>query len=318
MSKKNNTIIEQEVKESFVNATEQEIGEQEMSEKQEVATVESVKQALATKSLLGSYLNENNEYIANATDKDGKSVTVVIKGENAYNSSALNVIADFESMSDKMKAYHIAELSEKEIKLKGFKTKADYVSKQVKKLSPSQVSKLNRVGRIFLSHSVKNEDGSPVYEYRDGIPALASITNLQECLSLLVDGTLEKLDFTECDKLSEKECDAIVYRFVKTYISTELLHPEASCKDFREELKAIRKTDNGAGNNAGNNAGDNTSSDDEKSMTDKQYCISALDSLVRHIVQDEEILEKIGEIVEYVNAHMSDEQAGEQAGEQES
>lgn len=323
MSKKNNTIIEQEVKESFVNATEQEVAtEQEMSEKQEVATVESVKQALATKSLLGSYLNENNEYIAKATDKDGKSVTVVIKGENAYNSSALNVIADFESMSDKMKAYHIAELSEKEIKLKGFKTKSDYVSKQVKKLSPSQVSKLNRVGRIFLSHSIKNEDGSPVYEYRDGIPALASITNLQECLSLLTDGTLEKLDFTACDKFSEKECDAIVYRFVNAYIKTELLHPEASCKDFRAELNAIRKTENGtgngAGNDAGNDAGNNTSSDDEMTMTDKQYCISALDSLVRHIVQDEEILEKIGEIVEFVNAHMSDEQeAAEQEQEQE-
>ena len=274
----------------------------------EVATIDSVKHSLATKSLLSAYLNENGEYIAKGTDKDGKPCDIKIKGENAYNSSALNVIADLESMSDKMKAYHISEIDEKQITLKGYKTKSEYVAKQSKKLSASQVSKLNRVGRIFLSHSIKNEDGSPVYEFRDGIPTNASITNLQECLSLLTDSNSEKLDFSACDKFSEKECEAIVKRFVALYIDTELLHPEATCKDFRDELKAIRKTNNGAeSDNDKNTSSDNETGENEVVMSDKQYCISALATLTAHIVQDETILEKIGEIVEFINTYMSDE-----------
>ena len=274
----------------------------------DIATIDSVKHSLATKSLLSAYLNENGEYIAKGTDKDGNPCEVKIKGENAYNSSALNVIADLESMSDKMKAYHISEIDEKQITLKGYKTKAEYVAKQSKKLSASQVSKLNRVGRIFLSHSIKNEDGSPVYEFRDGIPTNASITNLQECLSLLTDSNAEKLDFTACDKFTEKECESIVKRFVALYIDTELLHPEATCKDFRDELKAIRKTSNGAdSDNDKNTQNDGENGENEIVMSDKQYCISALATLTAHIVQDETILEKIGEIVEFINTYMSDE-----------
>ena len=273
-----------------------------------IATIDSVKHSLATKSLLSAYLNENGEYIAKGTDKDGNPCDVKIKGDNAYNSSALNVIADLESMSDKMKAYHISEIDEKQITLKGYKTKAEYVAKQSKKLSASQVSKLNRVGRIFLSHSIKNEDGSPVYEFRDGIPTNASITNLQECLSLLTDGNAEKLDFTACDKFSEKECDAIVKRFVALYIDTELLHPEATCKDFRDELKAIRNTNKSTdSDNDNNTSSDGKNGENELIMSDKQCCILAIATLTSHIIQDETILEKIGEIVEFINTHMSDE-----------
>ena len=284
----------------------------------EVATIDSVKHSLATKSLLSAYLNENGEYIAKGTDKDGKLCDVRIKGENAYNSSALNVIADLESMSDKMKSYHISEIDEKQITLKGYKNKAEYVAKQSKKLSASQVSKLNRVGRIFLSHSVKNEDGSPVYEFRDGIPTNASITNLQECLSLLTDSNSEKLDFTACDKFSEKECEAIVKRFVALYIDTELLHPEATCKDFRDELKKIRNTNKSADtDNKDNTSSDNENGENDVVMSDKQYCISALATLTAHIVQDETILEKIGEIVEFINSYMSDETETETSAENE-
>ena len=307
MSKKN-IIIEQE--------QEQEQEQASANAKQELLTVDTVKHSIATKEILSAYLNDKGEYTASATDKDGNELSVTIKGENAYNSSALSVISDLESMSDKMKAFHISEINEKQIILNGYKTKAEYVAKQCHKLSVSQVSKLNRVGRIFLTHSVKNSDGSPVYEFRAGIPVLSTITNLQECLSLLTDDNGEKLDFSNCDKLKENECDAIVKRFVTLYIDTEILHPQAPCKAFREELRSLRSDCATKGKGAGKDEQEQVD-EQEQALTEKQICLTALATLASHIIQDEQALEQIANLVDFVNAHMTDEQEQEQADEQE-
>ena len=298
----------------------------EATENNAIMAREIIKKSLLTKDLLGSYLDADNKVKAVQYDSDNKLCEIDVTGDLAYKVSALKVIDDLESMSDKAKAYHIAEIKKDEVAKFGYKTKYDAVCMNVHAMDRTRVSKLNRVGAIFLDHTLLNQDGSPVYAFRDGIPANASISNLEECLTLLTDkdGVLINWLKVDVDTFSEDENKAICKRFVDKYINVKpdsLLHLALTQKAFRDELSKVKKgittTTTGAQDNKPNgsnnkpNGSDNkpNGSDNKPEISPKQKCKQAIDILTAELGGNAEIMDCIANILDYVEKHFADTKA---------
>ena len=268
-----------------------------------------------TTNLLGSYLDENGNITATQyeKDKDGNLIEhnkLITNKDVAHALSATKVIDSLLEMGEKARCYNMGRIKTSVVKQFGYKSVTAFLSQNIASLTPNTCQTRIRVGKIFIVETLttdKKGNTSAQYEYRDGIPFDAPISNLEKCLSLLTHPNGNKIDWSAIDNLTEKEIAAIVKCFVDKYIVTDLLHLSALQSVLVAEKKALVNgttintengttgSDNGTDNNgADDNGADDNGTDDNGTdlpLTTYETAISALDVLMDIFKGDTETLD---------------------------
>ena len=193
--------------------------------------------SIATVETVGKVKTDVIQIAVEKKDENGNKVTVynTLRNKLAVRSLVdMETLCNLETVSKKAFCIACGRLTPENAKEVGLKSALDLLVKTFgKKYSRNTLSKYRRISRIFAKPCTLDKI---TYEWRDGIDALVSVSNLDVVLTL-VEGC------ENVDEMTDKELSNAFETFYANYIATERVHLNSAQSELKKEVKAIINPD---------------------------------------------------------------------------